>query len=301
VLPVVVRGLARERRGLSFARPAAGATRPTAAAQQTRRADLRQVPPLLWIDRAGQMAALAIRVLTELLTPGLSWRREAIVQVANVFWLAIMPVLLINFLVGFAGAGVSGGAALEAFGAVDRVGAFVPVALLREGGPIISGAVMAGTIGTTITAELGARVIREEIEALRVMGIDPIRNLVLPRIVALTTVMLVLNMLGLVAGVLGAYAGAVGLLGGTSGSFIHQALANTSYVDLWASEVKTMIFGFMIGIIACHKGLKVSGGAEGVGRAVNESVVACLVGVGAVGLLFTTLFLAIYPDSLVLR
>jgi phospholipid/cholesterol/gamma-HCH transport system permease protein len=263
--------------------------------------DLVQVPPLLWVDRAGQMAALAIRCVVELITPGLSWRREATVQCANVFWLAIVPVLLINFLVGFAGAGVSGGAALEAFGAVDRVGAFVPVALLREGGPIISGAVMAGTIGTTITAEIGARVIREEIEALRVMGIDPVRNLVLPRVVALTLVMLVLNMLGLVAGVAGAYAGAVGLLGGTSGSFIHQALANTSYVDLWASEIKTFVFGAMIGIIACQKGLNVSGGAEGVGRAVNESVVACLIGVGAVGLLFTTLFLALYPDSLVLR
>jgi phospholipid/cholesterol/gamma-HCH transport system permease protein len=259
------------------------------------------VPPLLWVERAGQMAALAIRCGIELITPGMSWRREAIVQCANVFWLAIVPVLLINFLVGFAGAGVTGGAALEAFGAVDRVGAFVPVALLREGGPIISGAVMAGTIGTTITAEIGARVIREEIEALRVMGLDPVRNLVLPRVVALTLVMLVLNMLGLVAGVTGAYAGAVGLLGGTSGSFIHQALANTSYVDLWGSEIKTFVFGVMIGIIACQKGLGVSGGAEGVGRAVNESVVACLIGVGAVGLLFTTLFLALYPDSLVLR
>jgi phospholipid/cholesterol/gamma-HCH transport system permease protein len=286
---------------LSFARPAARAAAAPQTPQPTRRVDLRQVPPLLWIDRAGEMAALAIRCLIELVTPGMSWRREATVQCANVFWLAITPVLLINFLVGFAGAGVSGGAALEAFGAVDRVGAFVPVALLREGGPIISGAVMAGTIGTTITAEFGARVIREEIEALKVMGVDPIRNLVLPRIVALTVVMLVLNMLGLVAGVLGAFAGAVGLLGGTSGSFFHQALANTSYVDLWASEVKTLIFGLMIGVIACYKGLSVSGGAEGVGRAVNESVVACLVGVGAVGLLFTTLFLSLYPDSLVLR
>jgi phospholipid/cholesterol/gamma-HCH transport system permease protein len=263
--------------------------------------DLRQVPPLLWIDRAGQMAALALRCTVELVTPGPSWRREAVVQTANVFWLAVMPVLIINFLVGFAAAGVSGGSALESFGAVDRVGAFVPVALLREGGPIISGAVMAGTIGTTITAELGARVIREEIEALRVMGVDPVRNLVLPRIVALTLVMLVLNLLGLVAGVVGAYAGAVGLLGGTSGSFIHQALANTSYIDLWASEIKTLVFGVMIGIIACQKGLSVSGGAEGVGRAVNESVVACLVGVGAVGLLFTTLYLSVYPNSLVLR
>jgi phospholipid/cholesterol/gamma-HCH transport system permease protein len=283
---------------LSVDRAGGGSGRAAPAAP---RVDLRQVPPLLWVDRAGQMAALALRCLVELVSPGPSWRREATVQCANVFWLAIVPVLLIEFLVGFAAAGVTGGSALEAFGAVDRVGAFVPVALLREGGPIITGAVMAGTIGTTVTAELGARVIRDEIEALKVMGVDPVRNLVLPRIVAIVLVMLVLNMLGLVAGVLGAYAGAVGLLGGNSGSFVTQALANTSYVDLWASEVKTLAFGFMIGVIASQKGISVSGGAEGVGRAVNESVVACLVGVGAVGLLFTTLFLAMYPDSLVLR
>jgi hypothetical protein len=78
-----------------------------------RAVDIRQLPPLLWIDRAGQMAALALRCAVELVTPGPSWRREAIVQCANVFWLAIVPVLLINFLVGFAGAGISGGSALE--------------------------------------------------------------------------------------------------------------------------------------------------------------------------------------------
>jgi phospholipid/cholesterol/gamma-HCH transport system permease protein len=130
-----------------------------------------------------------------------------------------VPVFLINLLVGFTGTGVQGGAVLESFGAIDRVGAVVPVALLREGGPIISGAVMAGVIGTTITAEIGARLIRQELEALHVMGIDPIRNLVLPRIVALITVMLIINMLGLVGGVLGAYAGAVGLLSATTASF----------------------------------------------------------------------------------
>jgi phospholipid/cholesterol/gamma-HCH transport system permease protein len=263
--------------------------------------DWRGVPPLLRIDRAGQMAALALRCLRELARPGLSWRRECVIQCANIFWLAVVPVLLINFLIGFAGTGVQGGATLESFGAIDRVGAVLPVALLREGGPLISGAVMAGVIGTTITAEFGARVIREEIEALGVMGIDPIRNLVLPRIVALTLVMLVINMLGFVAGVTGAYAGAVGLLDATSGSFFKQALINSSYLDLWASEVKAFFFGLMIGVIACHKGLTVKGGAEGVGRAVNESVVASLVGVGAVGLLFTTIFLALYPDVMVLR
>ena len=80
---------------MSFARPAARAAAAQQTPQQTpqpsRRIDLRQVPPLLWVDRAGQMAALAIRCPVELVTPGLSWRREAIVQCANVFWLAIRP------------------------------------------------------------------------------------------------------------------------------------------------------------------------------------------------------------------
>ena len=260
-----------------------------------------EVPPWLWIHRGGAMAALALRCSVELVTPGISWRREFVIQCANIFRLAVIPVFIINMLVGFTGTGVQGGAVLSAFGAVDRVGAIVPVALLREGAPIIVGMVTAGVIGTTITAELGARKIRDELAALEVMGIDPVRNLVLPRIAALTVVMLILNMVGLVGGVLGAYVGAVGLLDATSGSFVTQSLANTNYVDLWASQVKACLFGLMIGVIACQKGLEVKGGAEGVGRAVNQSVVASLVGVGMVGLLFTTLFLALFPDSFVLR
>ena len=260
-----------------------------------------EIPPGLWLIRAGGMAALGIRCLVELLTPGLSWRRELVIQCANIFRLAVFPIFAINVVVGFTGTGVQGGAVLEAFGAIDRVGAVVPIALLREGAPIITGTVMAGTIGTTITAEIGARVIRQEIEALQVMGIDPVRNLVLPRVVAVTLVMLIFNMVALVAGVLGAYLGAVGLLDATSGSFFTQALANTNFIDLWASELKTFLFGVMIGVVACHKGLTVRGGAEGVGRAVNESVVANLIGIGMVGLLFTAIFLALYPDVFVLR
>ena len=260
-----------------------------------------EVPPGLWLHRGGAMLALALRCGVELLTPGLSWRREFTIQCANIFRLAVFPVFLINLLIGFTGTGVQGGALLAAFGAVDRVGAIVPVALLREGSPILTGAVMSGVIGTTITAEIGARKIRQELEALEVMGIDPIRNLILPRILALCVVMMILNMVGLVSGVIGAYLGAVGLLDASSGSFITQSLANTNYVDLWASEFKVLIFGFMIGIVSCFKGLDVSGGAEGVGRAVNQGVVANLIGISMVGLLFTTLFLALYPDIFVLR
>jgi phospholipid/cholesterol/gamma-HCH transport system permease protein len=232
---------------------------------------------------------------------GASWRREFLIQSSNVFALGCGPVVVISLLVGFAGTGVTGGATLESFGAIDRIGAAVPVALLREGGPMIVGWVMAGAVGTTITAEFGARTIRDEISALQVMGIDPVRSLVVPRVLAVTVGTLVLNMIGVAAGMVGAFAGAVGLLGGTSSSFVAQALANTSYVDLWASQGKALVFGVLIGLIASAKGLGVKGGPEGVGRAVNASVVTSLLALGVVGLIFTMLYLSVYPDLVVLR
>lgn len=266
-----------------------------------RRVNIAQIPPFLWIDRAGGVVALAIRCLVELVTPGLSWRREFTIQCGNIFTLAAWSVFMIAFLVTFAIVGVEGGATLEAFGAADRVGAFVPFVVLGTAGPLIAGAVMSGVIGTTITAEIGARKLREELDALIVMGIDPIRNLVLPRIVALTATMIPLNMVAFAGGVLGAFAGAVGVLQVHAASFWTQMLANTSYVSLWASFIEVLIIGFAIGTISCFKGLASSGGAEGVGRAVNESVVANLLGMGAIGLVFTALFLALDPGLLVLR
>jgi len=152
-----------------------------------------------------------------------------------------------------------------------------------------------------MTAEFGARKIRDELEALRVMGIDPVRNLITPRIVALVCNMAVLNLFALLAAIAGSYLGAVGVFGATTGSFVPQLLANTSYIDLWASEIKVVCFGVLIGVIASHKGLAVRGGAEGVGRAVNESVVAALVGIFLISLLYTQLFLALYPDITVVR
>ncbi|MBJ7328539.1 MAG: ABC transporter permease [Solirubrobacteraceae bacterium] len=262
---------------------------------------MRAVPPGVWVRNAGEIGGLGLRCAIALFSRGPSWRREFLIQFGNVFALGFGPVVVISLLVGFSGTGVTGGATLEAFGAVDRLAGAVPVALLREGAPLISSAVMAGVIGTTVTAEFGARVIRDEISALQVMGINPIRNLVLPRVCAITVGMVVLNMVGVVAGVLGAFVAAVTLLSATSSSFIAQALANTGYVDLWASQAKAVVFGLLIGLIASAKGLGATGGPEGVGRAVNASVVTSLLALGFTGLLFTSVFLAIYPDLVVLR
>jgi phospholipid/cholesterol/gamma-HCH transport system permease protein len=254
------------------------------------------VPPRSWIESAGGMAALGAAAFGQLITPGLSWRREFVRQLIFAFRVTLLPATIVAFVIGFSTIGIQGGSLASAFGAIDRVSAFAPIAFLRELGPVLTTAIVAGTLGSTITAEIGARKIRQEIEALEILGINPVRNLVLPRIVSLAVMMPVLNLIAFWAGVFGTYCAAVFLYGATPGAFFSQLLILTSYIDLWGSEIKLVLFGILIGVISSYKGLEVGGGAEGVGRAVNESVVTCLVAVFMVSVVYTQLFLAFYPE-----
>ncbi len=255
-----------------------------------------EIPPRSWIENAGGMAGLGIQALGQLVTPGLSWRVEFVRQLIFSFRVTLIPATIVAFVIGFSTIGIQGGSLASAFGAIDRLSAVAPVAFLRELGPILTTAIVAGTLGSTITAEIGARKIRQEIEALEVLGINPVRNLILPRIVALAAMMPVLNLIAFWAGIFGAFVAAVGLYGATPGAFFNQLLLLTNFIDLWGSELKLILFGVMIGVIAAYKGMQVGGGAEGVGRAVNESVVTCLVAVFIVSAVYTQLFLAFYPE-----
>jgi phospholipid/cholesterol/gamma-HCH transport system permease protein len=256
----------------------------------------RSVPPRQWIETMGGMAALALSALGQFVSPGLSWRREFVRQYIFSLRVTIGPATLVAFVIGFSTIGIQGGSLASTFGAIDRISAVAPVAFLRELGPALTTAIVAGTLGSTITAELGARKIREELDALHVLGINPVRNLVLPRIVALGLMMPVLNLLTFWAGVFGCFAAATLLYGATAAAFWDQLLILTNYIDLWSSVIKVFVFGLMIGVIASYKGLMSGGGAEGVGRAVNEAVVACLVAVFMVSVVYTALFLALFPE-----
>ncbi len=256
----------------------------------------KSVPPRLWIENMGGMASLALRALVELVSPGLSWRGELIRQYVFSLRVTLGPATVVAFVIGFSTIGIQGGSLASAFGAIDRISAVAPVAFLRELGPALTTAIVAGTIGATITAELGARKIRQELEALEVLGINPIRNLVLPRIVALALMMPVLNLLTFWAGVMGAFVATTALYGATSAAFWDQLLLLTNYIDLWSSVIKVIVFGTIIGVIASFKGLQVGGGTEGVGRAVNESVVACLVAIFMISVVYTSIFLALFPE-----
>lgn len=252
------------------------------------------------ITRLGGMTGLALRSLVSLVTGPFPFR-ETVRQGIAMLRVTIIPVCIVNFCFGGGGVGSEGPDLISQLGALDRTGSFAAPGLLRELGIFLTGSVMAGVTGTMITAELGARKIREETDALQVLGVDPIRYLVVPRIVALTVVGFVILMLGFVAGVFGVLTFVTVLHDGPTGAFLPQLLSNTSFIDLYGSAGKTALFGLMIAVIACYKGLNVSGGAEGVGRAVNEAVVASLVGVFFLSLVYTYIFLGTFPDVAVNR
>ena len=254
------------------------------------------VPPGLWVANAGATAALGIRTFAQLLTPGLSWRNELLRQFVFAFRVTLVPASIVAFVVGFGTIGIMGGSLASAFGAVDRVAPVAPLVFLRELGPLLTTSIVAGTLGATITAELGARKIREELVALEVLGINPVRNLVLPRVVGPDAV--------------DAGARAADLLGGDrrhvhrDGPPLRRHSAGVRRPAARADQLHRPVGQRRQAravrradrIIAAQKGLQVSGGAEGVGRAVNESVVTCFVAIGIVTVAYTQLFQAFFPE-----
>src|SRR5205823_1399063 len=139
--------------------------------------------------------------------------------------------------------------------------------------------------------------IRQELDALAVLGLDPVRSVVVPRFLALGLVTAFMNLLALVFGVVGGWLAAVVVFGESSAGYLGTFTSNFTLPDLLGSVIKTSMFGFIIGIVCCYKGLNVKGGAEGVGRAVNQAVVTAFVGIWAFNYVFTTTLLAAFPDT----
>jgi phospholipid/cholesterol/gamma-HCH transport system permease protein len=247
------------------------------------------------------MSALALRAAAEIARPPFAWRREFTLQLWSVVRRSLPAIAVAIMAWGFAGPGLQAGNFLTLFGSIDRSGGFMVVAILREFGTFVTATTVAGVSGTMLTAELGARRVRGELDALEVLAVDPVRAIVAPRILALVVAMLGLDLIALVFGVLGGYVATVGVLGGTSGAFFASFFANTTAIDLVASVVKVGLFGLIIGVVCSWHGLHADGGPEGVGRAVNRAVVGCLIGIFFVNLVFTQWVLAAFPQTAVFR
>jgi phospholipid/cholesterol/gamma-HCH transport system permease protein len=161
--------------------------------------------------------------------------------------------------------------------------------LLREIGPLITAVIVIGRSGSAITAELGTMKVAEEIEALNVMGIDPVNYLVVPRLLAMIIMMPVLTVLGEGIGLFAGWLISVASLHLDPVFYVHNSIDAVYQKDLFTGLLKALMFGAVVGTVGCYYGIQVEGGAEGVGQATTRSVVTSLTAMLAMDALLTAL------------
>ncbi|MEQ1506959.1 MAG: ABC transporter permease [Myxococcota bacterium] len=241
------------------------------------------------LARLGRFGRFAGRVVIRMITP--PWELDAIANhLWSVFVRCLLPVLATTVPLGMVMA-LQGLAIFDRYGAQGMLSPLISVATLRELSPVLASVLVAAQAGSSFAAELGAMRIREELDATSVMAVDPIRVHVVPRMVALIVACPLLNLVGSVGGICGGWITAVAVNGESNGAYWGNLWDLTHPMDLWGGFVKTFVFGWIIGLVACFHGYHAEGGAPGVGRAVNDTVViACTAFVVANYFLTSALF-----------
>jgi len=182
------------------------------------------------------------------------------------------------------------GIELRKFNQEVNIGTAVMVSMLREMGPFMTGLILAACVGSAIAAQLGTMVVSEEIAALEIMSIDPVRFLVMPRLVAMSIMTPVLAFYTCIMGVIGG--GVVGLsqLGVSWAAYMENATRFAEVKDLYVGLLKALLFGVIITIVSCHSGFSTTQGAVGVGMATRKSVIVSFLLILVVGYFITRLF-----------
>jgi phospholipid/cholesterol/gamma-HCH transport system permease protein len=162
---------------------------------------------------------------------------------------------------------------LQDFGATSWLPSLMGIAIIRALGPLVTSLICAGKVGSSIGAELGSMKVTEQIEAMEVSAINPFKYLVVTRVLATTITIPILSMYCICVGLLGSYINihseeATGIV-----SFYQKAFSSVAFLDLFSSVIKSIVFGFTIGVIGCYKGFNAGQGTRGVGKAANQAVV----------------------------
>src|SRR5712672_3345609 len=233
----------------------------------------------------GDFFAMSLDTFVQMFRPPWAWREfllqswfVARVSMFPTVMLAIPFTVLTVFTINVL---------LVEIGAADFSGTGAALGAVTQIGPVVTVLVIAGAGATAMCADLGARTIREEIDAMRVMGINPIQALVVPRVWAGTLVALMLNSLVAVIGIAGGFVFSVFVQHVTPGAFVAGMTLLTGLPEIIISLCKAALFGMAASMIACYKGMSVGGGPAGVGNAVNETVVFTFVALFAINVVVT--------------
>jgi len=163
------------------------------------------------------------------------------------------------------------------FGVERMLSSMLAVSLLREISPGLCAIMMAAQAGSTAAAEIGAMRVKEEVDALSVMGVDPLRYLIAPRLIAFTLACPIVNAIACSSGIVSGYIMAVVFEGVNRGAFLQNLYSFIGIMDIWGGVIKTLVFGFVIGLVSCYYGYRARGGAEAVGKAANDAVVRSII------------------------
>ncbi|NDU71254.1 ABC transporter permease [Actinomadura sp. DSM 109109] len=253
------------------------------------------VPGAGALRQTGRLFALAATVLA------LSFRRPfQLRELVQQFWfiasVSILPTALVSIPFG-AVISLQVGSLAKQLGAQSLTGGASVLAVVQQASPLIVALLISGAAGSAICADLGSRTIREEMDAMEVMGVSPIQRLVVPRVLACMAVAVLLNGLVSVVGVAGGYFFNVLLQDGTPGAYLASFSALAQLPDLYIGEFKALIFGFIAGVVAAYRGLNPNPGPKGVGDVVNQSVVITFLMLFFVNLVLTAIYLQVVPPK----
>jgi phospholipid/cholesterol/gamma-HCH transport system permease protein len=236
----------------------------------------------------GRLAVLAGSSLVAMLRPPYQWRlwvEQAELIGVRSFGVAAITTLFTGMVLALQTA-----YSLPALGIKYYLGTVVSKSLVRELGPVLIALVVGGRIGAGMTAELGSMRVTEQIDALRAMAVDPVKRLVVPKLVAALVMIPALTMLGNLLGILGGLLVAVAQLNLPAGLYVNDVLSSLTLEDLASGLGKSFFFAFFITVIACWNGLEVRGGADDVGRATTDTVVMAAIAVLISDFFLTKLF-----------
>jgi phospholipid/cholesterol/gamma-HCH transport system permease protein len=246
------------------------------------------------VGRAVFMSAAVIRYVCQDVITMRFPMGETINQCWSLYKVTALPALLMAIPFGGMVAVQSSGL-INQVGAASIVGAASGVGVVRQGAPLTAGLLMGGAAASAIASDLGARAIREELDAYRVMGVDPVRSLVVPRCIALIVLAPVLMAVIIASSVIASFILAITVSDVTSGSFWASFGAFAKMVDVWFAIGKAVVFAAIVGIVSSLKGIEAKGGPRGVADAVNAAVVVNVVGIVIANLVITQVQTMFFP------
>lgn len=255
--------------------------------------------PSAAVATGGNQAVLALRTIQtlfiDLFTGKFQWK-EFIRQAAFMAGTSVAPTIMVALPIGVT---LSVQFALLAgqVGATSMAGAASGLAVIRQAASLVAAIIMAAAVGSAITADLGSRKIRDEIDALEVLGISVVQRLVVPRFVASIMISIALTGLVCFTGFLASYLFNVYFQHGAPGSFVATFASFTTTDDMMLAMVKAVVYGAIVGVIACQKGLSTSGGSMGVANAVNSSVVESILLLMISNVAISQMYLILFPKT----